>query len=58
MKIFKNRLLQNQRTKFNQTWYKLSLDKGKLSSKKGSDAIQREDDHKKVTRGPQALMVT
>jgi hypothetical protein len=31
LKIFKNPVLQNQETKFNQTWYKLSLDQGNSS---------------------------
>jgi hypothetical protein len=54
MKIFENLLLQNQQTKFNQTWYRLSLDKGKLSfffSNKGPDPLQRGDNHKNVKMG-------
>jgi hypothetical protein len=42
----------NQQSKFNQTWYKLSLNEGKSSSlKKGSDPLQRGDNHKNVKMG-------
>jgi hypothetical protein len=50
--MFKNHLLQNQQTKFNQTWYKLSLVKGiQVCSNKGPGPLQRGDNHKNVKIG-------
>jgi hypothetical protein len=52
VKIFKNPLLQNQKAKFKQTWYKLSVGKGNSNLfKKWPGPLQRGDNNKNVKMG-------
>jgi hypothetical protein len=48
-KIFKNLLLQNQQTNFNQTWYKSFLGKREFKNctNQGRGPFLRGDNHKK-----------